>query len=56
MTKRLAVLLTLLTSLVWLQTALSVSSGQEHPGLTSETDKQIQSLQDRVKKVPGDAS
>jgi tetratricopeptide (TPR) repeat protein len=55
MTKWLA-LLTLLTSLIWSQTAASASSGQEHSGLTSETDKQIQSLQDRVKKVPSDAS
>ena|SRR5579862_5841775 len=55
MTKWLA-LLTLLTSLIWSQTAASASSGQEHSGLTSETDKQIQSLQHRVKRVPGDAS
>jgi len=56
MTRWLAILLTLLTSPVWSQMDLSATLSHEHPGLTSETDRQIQSLQDRVKKVPGDAS
>ncbi len=54
MAKWLLVLLILSASSVWSQTAPLGSVERNRLGNTSETDKQIQTLQDRVKKAPGD--
>jgi tetratricopeptide (TPR) repeat protein len=54
MAKWLLVLLILCAEAVWSQTAPLESVDRNRLGHTSETDTQIQTLQDHVKKVPGD--
>jgi tetratricopeptide (TPR) repeat protein len=54
MSKWLLVLLFLCTASVWSQTAPFESVERNRLGNTSETDKQIQTLQDHVKEAPGD--
>src|SRR5208282_6154207 len=54
MAKSLLVLLILCAASVWSQTALLESVEQNRLGHISETDKQIQTSQDRVKVAPGD--
>jgi tetratricopeptide (TPR) repeat protein len=52
----LVILLTFCAAVAWSQTLFLGSAEQRHPSFTSETDKQIQSLQDRVKGAPEDYS
>jgi tetratricopeptide (TPR) repeat protein len=54
MAKWLLVLLILCAASVWSQTAPFESVELKRLGPTSETDKQIQTLQDHVKEAPGD--
>jgi tetratricopeptide (TPR) repeat protein len=54
MAKRLLLLLIVCAASAWSQTAPLVSVEQNRFSHTSETDRQIQTLQDRVKKLPGD--
>ncbi|HYW37017.1 MAG TPA: tetratricopeptide repeat protein [Terriglobales bacterium] len=54
MAKWLLVLLILCAASAWSQTAPFESVELNRLGLTSETDKQTQTLQDRVKEAPGD--
>ena len=54
MAKWLLVFLILCAASVWSQTAPLESVEQNRLGHTSETDKQIQALQDHVKEAPGD--
>jgi tetratricopeptide (TPR) repeat protein len=54
MAKWLLVLLTLCGASAWCQTAPSESAELKRLGPASETDRQIQTLQDHVKKAPGD--
>ena len=54
MAKWLLVLLILCAASVWSQTSPLESVEQNRLGHTSETDKQIQALQDHVKEAPGD--
>lgn len=56
MSKWLVVLLIFCTSVAWPQTPPPAYADREHPGFTSETDMQIQALQDRVKEMPGNYS
>ena len=54
MAKWLRVLLILCAATVWSQTAPLESVEQNRLGHTSETDKQIQDLQEHVEEAPGD--
>jgi tetratricopeptide (TPR) repeat protein len=54
MARWLLVLLTFCASAVWPQTAPFGSVDRKRPSFTSETDKQIQALQDHVNEAPGD--
>ena len=54
MAKWLIVLLTFCGAAAWCQTAHFESAGLKGLGPTSETDKQILTLQDHVKQAPGD--
>ncbi len=54
MAKWLIVLLTFCGAATWCQTAHLESAGLQAPGPTSETDKQILTLQDHVKRAPDD--
>jgi tetratricopeptide (TPR) repeat protein len=54
MAKWLLVLLILCAACAWSQTAHLESPALKRLDLTSETDKQILAMQDRVKKAPGD--
>jgi len=54
MSKCLIILLTFCAAAAWCQTAHFESAGLKGRGPTSETDKEIQTLQDHVKQAPGD--